>query len=120
MKKTFYTCDHCGKVCNTEADLEFANTEIVAGLWEGECDLCWDCAKELGEGVREYCKGNCKEKKENCKENCKNKQYDNYEKECDEYTAFVDKAIQEAKKEVKIEDIMWRVWCMRRSMRRSM
>ena len=52
MKKTIYTCDHCGKELNEMNDcIEIIVDNFIDVVYT---DLCLDCEKELNEIVLKY------------------------------------------------------------------
>ena len=52
MKKTIYTCDHCGKELNEMND--FTDMKIDNFIDYVSADLCSDCFNELNEMVLKY------------------------------------------------------------------
>lgn len=64
MQQLKYFCDHCGKEITIndkglvdngylEMQVDFRNTEIIIG----SSDLCFDCAYNLFEMIKDYLKG---------------------------------------------------------------
>ena len=52
MKKTIYTCDHCGKELNEMNDcIEIIIDNFIDVV---STDLCLDCEKEINEIVLKY------------------------------------------------------------------
>ena len=52
MKKTTYTCDHCGKELNEMQDcIEIIVDNFIDVVYT---DLCLDCEKEINEIVLKY------------------------------------------------------------------
>lgn len=62
MRKTTYTCDHCGVILDEKKD--YLELEIDNGLEYFESDLCRNCFKELDKYTREFCGQKTKKERE--------------------------------------------------------
>lgn len=56
MKKTIYTCDHCGKELDEMQDFPECETDVNGELIR--FDLCENCFNKLGTETRDFLSGN--------------------------------------------------------------